>query len=70
LLVDCPEDYDSYYYLSEEMREVFLQTRRRIPLLHRNGSFYLLSPRSGRLSGADPAKYRRFGPYRNEPAAA
>lgn len=69
LLLDCPEDYDSYYYLSEEMRAAFIQARRRIPLLHRAGGFYLLSPRSGRLSLADPGKYRRFGPYRNEPAS-
>jgi hypothetical protein len=52
------------------MRENFIQARRRIPLLHRAGGFYLLSPRSGRLRPSDPAKYRRFGPYRNERAAS
>jgi hypothetical protein len=63
-LLDCPEDYDSYYYLSEEMRADFIRARRRIPLLHRAGGFFLLSPRSGRLHPANPDKYRRFGPYR------
>ncbi|HOG77547.1 MAG TPA: hypothetical protein PL025_04700, partial [Anaerolineaceae bacterium] len=70
LLVDCPEDYDSYYYLSEDMRESFALAHRRIPLLHRNGGFYLLSPRSGRLTRAKPENYQRFGPYRKEPAEA
>ena len=40
--------FDSYYVHSERMREHFANLRR-IPLLHRNGSFYLLNPASERL---------------------
>jgi len=38
------DDFDSYAALSEETREHYQVIRRRIPLLHRNGGNYLLSP--------------------------
>ena len=43
------EDFESYALRSAEMRTHFAALKRRIPLLHRNGSDYLLSPRSERL---------------------
>ncbi len=57
------EDFDSYADLSEDMREHFIAQKRRIPLLHRNGGYYWISPRSERLTRANPAAFRRFGPY-------
>ena len=57
------EDLDSYAQLSEEMREHFITIRRRIPLLHRNGADYLVSPASGRLQRCDLVKLQKFGPY-------
>jgi len=68
LFAQLPEDYESYYFLSEDMREDFIRRRRRIPILHRNGGYYLLSPKSGRLEQADPKAFRKFGPYRDEAA--
>ncbi len=65
LLIDCPEDYDSYYYLSEDMRTEFARRRRRIPILHRNGHNYLLSPKNEKLQKAAAEKFRKFGPYRD-----
>lgn len=59
-----PDEYESYYATSEEMRAHFAEQRRRIPILHRNGGFYLLSPRSDRLTRADPRKCRQFGVYK------
>jgi hypothetical protein len=44
-----PDEYESYASLSEEMRQYFATRKRRIPILHRNGGFYLLSPESERL---------------------
>ncbi len=41
-------EMESYGRLSEEMREEFAARRKRIPLLHRNGSDYLISPGSER----------------------
>lgn len=59
-----PEEMDGYAGLSETMREYFIQHRRRIPLLHRGGGWYLISPSSEVLRRADPQRLPRFGPYR------
>jgi len=64
LLSDWPEEYDSYYYLSEDMRIEFVKRRRCIPILHRNGGYYLLSPKTDQLSRVDPEKFKQFGPYK------
>jgi len=64
LLADWPDEFDSYAALSEDMRDHFGGQRRRIPLLHRRGGFYLLSPGSERLQRVDPEFLPRFGPYR------
>lgn len=58
------EEYESYANLSDEMRSVFAARRQRIPILHRNGGYYLLSPASERLQRVTPQQFRRFGPYR------
>ncbi len=63
ILALWPDDHESYANLSEEMRQHFEKHKRRIPLLHRNGGDYLLSPRSERLTRVEPGKFRRFGPY-------
>jgi hypothetical protein len=55
--------FDSYHTHSERMREHFASLRRRIPLLHRNGKFYLLSPRSERLARVEPERLPKFGFY-------
>jgi len=41
-------EMESYSLLSEEMRDEFMNRGRRIPLLHRNGNDYLISPKSER----------------------
>jgi hypothetical protein len=58
--------FDNYAYHSERMRTRFTGERRRIPLLHRNGMDYLISPKSERLLRMDPNHFPRFGPYRVE----
>jgi hypothetical protein len=60
------EEYESYANLSEDMRQHFITLKRRIPILHRNGGMYLLSPSSERLTRVSPGRLRRFGPYRTE----
>jgi len=57
------EEYEGYAGLSEQMREHFASQRRRIPILHRNGANYLLSPASERMERAAPHQFRRFGFY-------
>lgn len=57
-------EIEGYSYQSEDLREFFLHKKRRIPLLHRNGKNYLVSPLSERMQ-LMPAGWRRaFGPYR------
>ena len=58
-----PQELESYAIRSDEMRSHFSDQRRRIPLLHRNGKFYLVSPDSERLRVVSPTQFRRFGPY-------
>jgi hypothetical protein len=59
-----PHDIESYAILSEDMRAYFALQKRRIPILHRNGHLYLLSPKNERLHRATPEKLKKFGPYR------
>jgi len=58
------EIFENYGYHSERMRAQFAQERRRIPLLHRNGGFYLISPGSERMARVAAEKLPRFGFYR------
>ncbi len=57
------DDFESYAILSEQMREHFAAQKRRIPILHRNGDYYLLSPSSERLRRVLPEQLKSFGPY-------
>jgi hypothetical protein len=66
LLAVWPDEYESYAYCSELMRTHFIQHRRRIPILHRDGSAYLLSPKSQRLQKVSLDAFHRFGYYRLE----
>lgn len=68
LFAQWQEEFDSYINQSEEMREHFISQKRRIPLLHRNGGFYLISPKSERMRPVSPQRFRQFGPYRKDQA--
>jgi hypothetical protein len=46
---ESEEEFDNYAVLSEQIREIASKKKHRIPLLHRNGRNYLLSPKSERL---------------------
>ena len=64
LFARWPGDYDNYAASAEDMREFFAGQRRRIPLLHRNGGYYLISPKSERMQPVPVEKLPKFGPYR------
>lgn len=57
------DEFDGYALRSEEMRQVFGARRRRIPLLHRNGGFHLISPGSERARRVTARQLPRFAPY-------
>jgi len=59
-----PDEFESYAALSEDMRAVFKKQNRRIPLLHRNGGLYLVSPTSERLTKTGFSKLKKFGFYK------
>jgi hypothetical protein len=60
------EEFEGYAYHAERMRAEFIQRKRRFPLLHRNGGYYLVSARSERLERVEPERLPRFGVYRKE----
>lgn len=59
-----PDEYESYAATSEEIRAHFQEQKRRIPILHRNGKNYLVSPAGERMRLASAQSFRQFGPYR------
>jgi hypothetical protein len=65
LFAKWQDELDSYAILSEQMRNHFASQKRRIPILHRNGGYYLLSPGSERLQRITTEHLRRFGSYRD-----
>lgn len=56
-------DFDSYAALSEEVREHYLTIRKRIPILHRNGNDYLISPKDETMRKIDLGKIASHLPY-------
>jgi hypothetical protein len=58
-----PQEVDNYRAFSIQMRRVFGRRGRAIPLLHRNGNTYKVTPRNGRMRKVDIARLPKFGPY-------
>ena len=59
-----PEEFINYKVHSEVMRDEFIKKRRTIPLLHRNGKAYKISPRDERMRLTPLDKFSKFGPYK------
>jgi len=64
LFTKFQDQFDNYAFHSERMRKAFTRQKRRIPLLHRNGKFYLISPKSERMTKVQPEALPAFGPYK------
>ena len=58
-----PEDFGNFRYHSIIMRRIFGRQKREIPLLHRDGNHYLVTPGNGQLDRIDKADLPKFGPY-------
>jgi hypothetical protein len=63
LFEEMPEERENFRHHSNVMRRVFGRKRRAIPLLHRNGKTYKVTPRNGRLRRVEPQELPKFGPY-------
>jgi hypothetical protein len=59
-----PEELENFRHHSTVMRRIFGRQKRAIPLIHRNGKTYKITPRNGRLRRIDPETLPKFGPYR------
>ena len=58
-----PHELDNYAARSEEMRRIFTNQNRSIPILHRDGGYFLLRPLTERLRIIEPEHLQKFGPY-------
>lgn len=65
LFASFQAEFENYAYHSERMRSEYVKQKRRIPLLHRNGKSYLVSPVSERMYPISPHELPTFGPYRS-----
>jgi hypothetical protein len=58
-----PEELANFRHHSNVMRRHFGGLNRAIPLLHRNGVYYKVTPRNGRMRRVDPSSLPKYGPY-------
>lgn len=58
------DEFENYAYHSERLRAFHAGKSRRFVLLHRNGGYYLVSPRSERMRRVETASLPKFGFYR------
>lgn len=58
-----PVERANFRHHSIVMRRIYGRRRRAIPLLHRNGNFYKVTPRNGRLRRCPLERLPQFGPY-------
>lgn len=63
LFVLRPQEFDNFYYHSVVMRRIFGRRHRAIPLLHRNGNVYQVTPRNGRMRRTAATSLPKYGPY-------
>jgi hypothetical protein len=62
------DEKENFAAFSANMRRVFSRRGRAIPLIGRDGKFYKVLPKSGRILPADPKKFPKHGPYKSEKA--
>ncbi len=61
---NMPAECENFRYHSVIMRRIFGRRHRAIPLLHRNGGTYKITPRNGRMRRVPIEKLPKFGPYK------
>lgn len=59
-----PSEFETFRHHSAMMRKIFGRKRRAIPLLHRNGKFYKISPHNGRMRAIHASQLGQYGPYK------
>ncbi|NJN43638.1 MAG: hypothetical protein HC806_02140 [Anaerolineae bacterium] len=64
LFDQMPTEHEAFQYHSAEMRRIFQKRRRTIPLLHRDGHTYKISPASEKMHRTTPESLPKYGPYK------
>lgn len=59
-----PEERENFLYYSSLMRRIFGRRKRAIPLVHRNGLCYLVTPHNGRMRRIPAQKIPKQGAYK------
>lgn len=60
---NLPGELENFRYHSIIMRRVFGRRRRTIPLLHRAGGAFSVTPKDGSLASVNPEQLPKYGPY-------
>lgn len=63
LFAHMPDERETFRQFSTTMRRAFAQRKRSIPLLHRSGKIYKITPRNGRMRRVEATALPSFGPY-------
>ena len=61
-----PEEFETFRDHSAAMRRVFTRWKRPIPVIGRDGGYFKVLPRGGRIVPAKIEDFRALGPYRTE----
>jgi hypothetical protein len=64
IFAEMPEERENFRRFSGHMRQVFGRRGRAVPLLHRNGHAYKITPRNGRLRRTAVEALPSFGVYK------
>jgi len=59
-----PDDRENFRHYSSVMRRHYGRLKKAIPLLHRNGKYYKITPRNGHKRRVSPESFPKFDPYR------
>jgi hypothetical protein len=64
LFTQMPTEREAFQYHSIEMRREFQARRRTLPLLHRDGHTYKISPTTEKMRRVAPDSFPKHGPYK------
>jgi len=64
IFAQIPAEREAFQYHSAEMRRIFQERRRTLPLLHRDGYTYKISPATEKMHRIKPESFPKYGPYK------
>jgi hypothetical protein len=64
IFTQMPQEFENYKTHSEVTRDEMIDMKRALPLLHRNGKAYKVTPSNERMRRVSPEAFPKFGPYK------